>query len=59
LYINTDDIKAKRNCFDLEASQEAERLRELRLAERRSFAFVTVLSTDRNLDLLSRSKDAR
>jgi predicted ABC-type ATPase len=58
LYINADDIKAKRNCSDLEAAQEAERLRELCLAERRSFTFETVLSTDRNLDLLTRAKEA-
>jgi predicted ABC-type ATPase len=58
LYINADDIKAKRDCSDLKAAQEAERLRELCLAERRSFTFETVLSTDRNLDLLMRAKDA-
>jgi predicted ABC-type ATPase len=57
VYINADDIKAKRNCSDLEAAQEAERLRELCLAERLSFTFETVLSTDRNLDLLTRAKD--
>jgi predicted ABC-type ATPase len=58
LYINADDIKAKRDCSDLEAALEAEHLRELCLAERRSFTFETVLSTDRNLDLLLRAKDA-
>ena len=58
LYINADDIKAIRGCSDLEAAQEAERLRELCFSERRSFAFETVLSTERNLDLLSRIKDA-
>ena len=49
LYINADDIKVKRGCSDLEAAQEAERLRELCVSERRSFTFETVLSTDRNL----------
>ena len=58
LYINADDIKALRGCSDLEAAQEAERLRELCFSERRSFTFETVLSTERNLDLLSRAKDA-
>ena len=58
LYINADDIKAMRKCSDLEAAQEAERLREFCLAERRSFTFETVLSTERNLDLLSRAKAA-
>ena len=45
-------IKAKRGSTDIEAAQEAELLRELCLTERRSFTFETVLSTDRNLDLL-------
>ena len=56
LYINADDIKVKRECSDIEAAQEAERLRELCLTERRSFTFETVLSTERNLDLLIRAK---
>ena len=58
LYINADDIKAARGCSDLGAAQEAESLRELCFMERRSFTFETVLSTERNLDLLSRAKDA-
>lgn len=48
----------KRGCTDLEAAREAERLRELCLSERRSFTFETVLSTERNLNLLSRAKTA-
>ena len=58
LYINADDIKVARGCSDLEAAQEAERLRELCLSERHSFTFETVLSTKRNLDLLIRAKAA-
>jgi predicted ABC-type ATPase len=58
LYINADDIMAMRGCSSLEAAQEAERLREICFSERRSFTFETVLSTDRNLDLLSRAKAA-
>jgi len=58
LYINADDIKATRDCSDLEAALEAERLRELCLSERHSFTFETVLSTERNLDLLIRAKAA-
>jgi len=58
LYINADDIKSTRGCSDLEAAQEAERLRELCFSQRRSFTFETVLSTKRNLDLLSRAKAA-
>ena len=56
LYINADNIKETRGCSDLEAAQEAERLRELCFSERRSFTFETVLSTERNLDLLIRAK---
>jgi predicted ABC-type ATPase len=58
LYVNADDIKKMRGCSDLEAAREAERLRELCFIERRSFTFETVLSTERNLDLLSRAKAA-
>jgi len=58
LYINADDIKTMRGCSDLEAVQQAEHLRELYFSERRSFAFETVLSTERNLDLLYRAKNA-
>ena len=58
LYINADDIKAMRGCADLKAAQEAESLREMCLSQRRSFTFETVLSTERNLSLLSRAKDA-
>jgi predicted ABC-type ATPase len=58
LYINADDIKARRGSADLEAARGAERIRELCLNESRSFTFETVLSTDRNLDLLERAKAA-
>ena len=58
MYINADDIKAERGCTDFEAAREAERLRELCLSERHSFSFETVLSTERNLDLLMRAKSA-
>ena len=58
MYINADDIKVKRGCSDLEAAQEAERLRELCLFKHLSFTFETVLSTERNLDLLRRCKNA-
>jgi predicted ABC-type ATPase len=56
LYINADEIKKQRGSTDLIAAQEAEHLREWCLSERRSFTFETVLSTDRNLDLLERAK---
>lgn len=58
LYVNADDIKKSLHCTDLEAAQEAERLRESYLACRYDFSFETVLSTERNLHLLSRAKSA-
>jgi predicted ABC-type ATPase len=58
VYINADAIKTKRGCSDLDAAQEAERLRERCLSEHRSFTFETVLSTERNLNLLARAKAA-
>ena len=58
LYVNADDIKVKRGCSDLEAAQEAERLRELCISECRSLTFETVISTERNLNLLVRAKAA-
>jgi predicted ABC-type ATPase len=56
IYINADDIKIKRKISDLDAAREAERLRESRLLRHQSFTFETVLSTNRNLDLLTRAK---
>ena len=58
LYVNADEIKRVSRCTDLEAAQEAEQLRELLLARRADFTFETVLSTDRNLSLLRRAKEA-
>jgi predicted ABC-type ATPase len=58
LYINADEIKRRSGCSDMEAAVEAERVREFCLANRTSFAFETVLSTHRNLDLIARAKAA-
>lgn len=58
LYVNADEIKRASGCSDLEAAQEAERIRELLLSRGKDFTFETVLSTDRNLDLLRRAKEA-
>jgi len=58
LCINADDNKTKRSCSDLKAAQEAESLQEAFYLSQRSFTFETVLSTERNLDLLSRAKAA-
>ncbi len=55
-YINADDIKTTNACSDLEAAQIAEKLREKCVTEGKNFAFETVLSTDRNLNLLKRAK---
>ena len=55
-YINADEIKKELQCTDMEAAQKAEKQRESLLSRRESFAFETVLSTDRNLNLLQRAK---
>lgn len=55
-YINADDIKRATLCFDMEAAVKAEELREDALQKGESFTFETVLSTNRNLDLLKRAK---
>jgi len=58
IYVNADDIKQYRGCSDLEAAQEAELLRERLLSSRSDFTFETVLSTERNLVLLEKAKQA-
>ena len=56
-YINADDIKKTTLCTDLEAALKAEELRERMLKEKKDFTFETVLSTERNLNLLKRAKE--
>ena len=56
-YINADEIKKFRGCSDLEAAQEAELIREDMLNSLMSFTFETVLSTERNINLLKRAKE--
>ena len=56
-YINADDIKKATLCSDLEAAIKAEELREQMIREKREFTFETVLSTDRNLNLLQHAKE--
>lgn len=56
-YINADDIKKSTLCTDLEAAQKAEQLREQHLSQHKDFCFETVLSTDRNLNLLKKAKE--
>ena len=56
VYVNADDVKRVARGTDLEAAQEAEQIRETLLKSRKDFTFETVLSTDRNLELLRRAK---
>lgn len=56
-YINADDIKRTVHCSDLEAAVMAEKMREDALSEEIDFTFETVMSTDRNLNLLRRAKE--
>ncbi len=58
VYINADDLKKEYNMTDLEAAQLADLLRDNLLQNRVDFSFETVLSTERNLLLLERAKDA-
>ena len=55
-HINADDIKRTNHCTDLEAAQMAEAMREKCINEHNSFTFETVLSTDRNLELLKKAR---
>jgi len=57
-YINADEIKRATLCTDIEAAQKAEQLRNQAIDEHADFTFETVLSTERNLDLLHRAKEA-
>ena len=57
-YINADEIKKNLKCDDKEAAQIAETQREDHLARKEDFCFETVMSTDRNLKLLQRAKQA-
>ena len=58
VYVNADDIKKASGCSDLAATQEAEKIRHILLDGRQDFTFETVLSTDRNLELLQQAKEA-
>ncbi|MCL2126726.1 MAG: zeta toxin family protein [Treponema sp.] len=58
VYVNADDLKKEYGLTDLEAAQKAEALRNRLLDKKANFSFETVLSTDRNLCLLQRAKEA-
>lgn len=57
-YVNADDLKAAYNLTDLEAAQQAEALRNKLLNKKVDFSFETVLSTERNILLLQKAKEA-
>lgn len=57
-YINADEIKKVAFCSDLEAARLAHKLRCIQINKKESFSFETVLSTDRNLNLLKQAKKA-
>ena len=57
-YVNADDLKSEYNLTDLEAAQQAEALRHKLLEKKADFSFETVLSTERNLLLLNKAKEA-
>ena len=58
VYVNADDLKTAYNLTDLEAAQKAESLRNRLLEKKSDFTFETVLSTERNLLLLQKAKEA-
>lgn len=57
-YINADDIQKSTGCSPIDAAKLATNMREVALQKKENFAFETVLSTRRNLDLLIKAKNA-
>ena len=55
-YINADEIQKSLKCSNLEAAQLAEKQRKEHLDCMEEFCFETVLSTERNLNLLRMAK---
>ena len=56
-YINADEIQRHLGCTPLQAAQIAEDTREYMLAEHNDFTFESVLSTERNYNLMRRARD--
>ena len=56
VYINADMIGSNLGCSPRDAARIAEETREYYLARNEDFTFETVLSTNRNLDLMRRAK---
>lgn len=57
VYINADDIKKSNLCSDLDAVVKAEKLKESLIEKGEEFTFETVLSTDKNLEMLKKAKE--
>ena len=57
-YVNADDLKSEYGLTDLEAARQAEALRNELLDRKADFSFETVLSTERNILLLQKAKEA-
>jgi predicted ABC-type ATPase len=57
-YVNADDLKREYSLTDIEAARQAEALRNELLRKKADFSFETVLSTERNLVLLQKAKEA-
>lgn len=55
VYINADEIQQALGCDNMEAANIAEQRREACVKAHKDFCFETVLSTDRNLNLLKRA----
>ncbi len=55
-YVNADNIQKELSCSSLEAAIIAEATREELLNRHLDFTFETVLSTERNIDLMIRAK---
>lgn len=56
-YINADEIQKEKCITVMDAAIEAEKIRETELLNKNDFTFETVLSTERNLNLLQRAKE--
>ena len=57
VYINADLIQAELGCSAMDAALIAEETREYYLKLNEDFSFETVLSTDRNLNLMRRARE--
>jgi predicted ABC-type ATPase len=55
-YINADEIKKNLKCSDIEAAELAEHQREEHINNMEEFCFETVMSTERNLNLLRKAR---